>query len=80
MGTRARWVGDSHIFHKYIGTCFLSGRGVIKCLRNLNDHQYGQKFHFYVQFQPRFSKIGILFIWSPGTYWPIREQSLAILV
>ena len=45
---------------------FISGRGIINCLKSLNNHQYGQKFHFCFQFQPKFSKIGILFIGSPG--------------
>ena len=34
--------------------------------KSLNNYQYGQKFHFCVQFQPKFSKIGMLFIGSPG--------------
>ena len=35
MGTWARWVGDSHIIHKYIGTSLLVGRGVMNCLKKL---------------------------------------------
>ena len=35
--------------------------------KSLNNHQYGQKFDC-AQIQPKFSKIGILFIGSPGIY------------
>ena len=33
--------------------------------KSLNNHQYHQKFHFCFQFQPKFSKIGILFLGHP---------------
>ena len=45
---------------------FISGIGVINNLKN--NHQYGQKFQFCGQFQPKLSKIDILFIGSPSIF------------
>ena len=40
-----------HIIHKFM---FLSERGVINCLKSLNNHLYGQNFNLCFQFQPKF--------------------------
>ena len=46
MGTKARLVGDSHKIHKYIGECLLVEAGKTTSQKSLNNHHYGQKFHF----------------------------------
>ena len=64
MGKRAGWLGTLKKFIHTLEHVYKRKRGY-KLSEKLN-HQSGQKYHFCVQFRPKFSKIGLLFIGSPS--------------
>ena len=62
MGTRVGWVGGSYIIHEFIG--IISDVGLEMAKNGDKIINMSENFIFWVQFEPKIPKRGLLFIGS----------------